>query len=49
MVDEESEALEYIHSTRGKLGGYLPSRKSPEIDFNLPSEETYSQFDNGTP
>ena len=48
-LDEESEALEYIHSTRGKLGGYLPSRKSPEINFNLPSEETYSQFDNGTP
>ena len=48
-LDEESEALGYIHSTRGKLGGYLPSRKSPEIDFNLPSEETYSQFDNGTP
>ena len=48
-LDEESEALEYIHSTRGKLGGYLPSRKSPEIDFNLPSGETYSQFDNGTP
>ena len=48
-LDEESEALEYIHSTRGKLGGYLPYRKSPEIDFNLPSEETYSQFDNGTP
>ena len=48
-LDKESEALEYIHSTRGKLGGYLPSRKSPEIDFNLPSEETYSQFDNGTP
>ena len=48
-LDDESVALEYIHSTRGKLGGYLPSRKSPEIDFNLPSEETYSQFDNGTP
>ena len=48
-LDEESEALEYIHSTRVKLGGYLPSRKSPEIDFNLPSGETYSQFDNGTP
>ncbi len=48
-LDKESEALEYIHSTRGKLGGYLPSRKSPEIDLNLPSEETYSQFDNGTP
>jgi pyruvate dehydrogenase E1 component len=48
-LDEESEALEYIHSTRSKLGGYLPSRKSPEIDFNLPSGETYSQFDNGTP
>ena len=48
-LDEESDALEYIHSRRGKLGGYLPSRKSPDIDFNLPSRETYSQFDNGTP
>ena len=48
-LEEESEALEYIHSTRGKLGGYLPSRKSPIIDFNLPSGDTYSQFDNGTP
>jgi len=48
-LEEDSEALEYLHSTRAKLGGYLPSRKSPEIKFNLPSEKTYSEFDNGTP
>ena len=49
LLDEESDALEYIHSTREKLGGYLPSRKSPDINFKLPSEKTYSEFDNGTP
>ncbi len=48
-LDEESEALEYLHSTRKKLGGYLPSRKSPEINVELPSGKTYSEFDNGTP
>ena len=48
-LEEDSEALEYLHSTRAKLGGYLPSRKSPEININLPSEKTYSEFDNGTP
>ena len=49
LLDDESDALEYIHSTREKLGGYLPSRKSPDIHFKLPSEKTYSEFDNGTP
>ena len=49
LLDEDSDALEYIHSTREKLGGYLPSRKSPDIHFKLPSEKTYSEFDNGTP
>ncbi len=49
LLDQESDALEYIHSTREKLGGYLPSRKSPDIHFKLPSEKTYSEFDNGTP
>ncbi|MGB1629011.1 MAG: pyruvate dehydrogenase (acetyl-transferring), homodimeric type [Candidatus Thalassarchaeaceae archaeon] len=48
-LEEDSEALEYLHSTRVKLGGYLPSRKSLEININLPSEKTYSEFDNGTP
>ena len=48
-LEEDSEALEYLHSTRAKLGGYLPSRKSPEININLPSEKTYTEFDNGTP
>ena len=38
LLDQESDALEYIHSTREKLGGYLPSRKSPDINFTLKSE-----------
>jgi pyruvate dehydrogenase E1 component len=48
-LDNESDALSYIHSCREKLGGYLPSRKSPKIDFELPKKETYSEFDGGTP
>ena len=49
LLDDESEALTYIHSCRNNLGGYLPSRKSPKIDFELPKKETYSEFDGGTP
>jgi pyruvate dehydrogenase E1 component len=49
LLDEDSEALAYIHFRREKLGGYLPSRKSLEIDFELPKLETYSEFDKGTP
>ena len=48
-LDEDSDALEYLLTSREKLGGYLPSRKSPDINFELPSEKTYSEFDNGTP
>ena len=48
-LDDESDALSYIHSCREKLGGYLPSRKSPKIEFELPKKETYSEFDGGTP
>jgi pyruvate dehydrogenase E1 component len=49
LLDEDSEALAYIHFRREKLGGYLPSRKSLEIDFELPKLETYSESDKGTP
>ena len=32
-LDEDSDALEYLLTSREKLGGYLPSRKSPDINF----------------
>ena len=48
-LDEDSEASAYLNLRREKLGGYLPSRKSLPIDFDLPEEKTYSEFDKGTP
>ena len=49
LLEDESDALAYIHERREQLGGYLPSRKSLEINFDLPEEKTYSEFDKGTP
>jgi pyruvate dehydrogenase E1 component len=48
-LDEDSDAFAYLNLRREKLGGYLPSRKSLPIDFDLPEEKTYSEFDKGTP
>lgn len=47
--EEDSEALAYMRARRTDLGGYLPSRRSPDIDLPLPSAETYAAFDEGTP
>ena len=47
--EEESDALAYLHQRRKALGGYLPSRLSPTIEEDLPGNETYAAFDNGTP
>ena len=33
---------------RTNLGGYLPSRKSPLTEIELPVESTFSEFDDGT-
>ena len=45
---EDSEEIEYIRSRREQMGGYLPSRRSPPIDIELPDESTFSEFDEGT-
>ena len=48
QFEEDSEALAYLHERRTQLGGYLPERRAPPIEQNLPGEETYSAFDEGT-
>ena len=48
-LEEDSDELAYLNLRRHELGGYLPSRKSLEIDFDLPEKKTYSEFDKGTP
>jgi pyruvate dehydrogenase E1 component len=48
-LDSDSEEFQYLISQRNKLGGFLPSRKSPKININLPGYDVYSDFDKGTP
>ena len=45
---EDSDEIEYLRSRRKELGGYLPSRRSPQIDIKVPDESTFSEFDEGT-
>jgi len=45
---EGSDEVEYIKKRRQELGGYLPSRRSPPIDIEIPDASTFSEFDEGT-
>ena len=36
-----SVELDYLHSRRKELGGYLPERRSKYVDFKLPEEKAY--------
>ena len=45
---EDSDEIEYLRSRREELGGYLPSRRSPQVDIKVPEESTFSEFDEGT-
>jgi len=49
LLEEESDEKEYLINRRNELGGSLPSRKPLKISFDLPSEDTFSSFDQGTP
>tara|TARA_B100000686_G_scaffold326517_1_gene384419 strand:+ start:2903 stop:5560 length:2658 start_codon:yes stop_codon:yes gene_type:complete len=48
-LELESDEIEYMLDCRRILGGTLPSRKPTKVDISLPSEDTYSAFDQGTP
>ena len=45
----DSEELQYMLERREVLGGQLPSRNPKPVDIELPSYDTYSAFDQGTP
>jgi len=49
VLEEESEEIEYLFEQRKKLGGHLPSRRPAKIAVDLPGEEVYAAFDDGTP
>ena len=49
VLEEESEEIEYLFEQRKNLGGPLPSRRPAKIALDLPGEEAYAAFDDGTP
>ncbi len=48
-LDLDSEEYKYLMDQRNKLGGFLPSRKSPKLSIDLPEKDVYSEFNKGTP
>jgi len=48
-LEEESDEIQYLFERRKQLGGFLPSRRPSTISTELPGEETYAAFDQGTP
>tara|TARA_B100000131_G_scaffold263684_1_gene260596 strand:- start:4370 stop:7027 length:2658 start_codon:yes stop_codon:yes gene_type:complete len=48
-LDGDSDELSYMLEQRKALGGALPSRKPNSVQLKLPSEDSYSAFDQGTP
>tara|TARA_Y100001970_G_scaffold106616_1_gene133619 strand:- start:7508 stop:10126 length:2619 start_codon:yes stop_codon:yes gene_type:complete len=48
-LEEDSDEIEYLFERRKHLGGPLPSRRPINIAEDLPGEETYAAFDEGTP
>lgn len=49
VLEADSEEIEYLFGQRKILGGPLPSRRPAKISVDLPGEEAYAAFDNGTP
>ena len=48
-LDKDSDEYNYLISKRNELGGFLPSRNAPKIEIDLPSNDIYSDFNEGTP
>ncbi|RZP08611.1 MAG: pyruvate dehydrogenase (acetyl-transferring), homodimeric type [Candidatus Poseidoniales archaeon] len=48
-LDNESDEAEYLMQRRVALGGSLPSRNPAEINLDLPGQDAYAAFDEGTP
>lgn len=46
--DEDSEELKYIQEKRKNLGGFIPVRKSENPAFEMPEEEIFDEFLEGS-
>jgi pyruvate dehydrogenase E1 component len=48
-LDKDSDEYNYLISKRIELGGFLPLRTVPKIEIDLPNNDLYSDFNEGTP
>lgn len=46
--DESAPEIQYLHQRRHELGGYLPSREVPKIDFKTPALDTLKEWTGGS-
>jgi len=46
--DESAPEIKYLHERRAALGGYLPKREVPAIEFKTPALETLKEWTGGS-
>jgi len=46
--DESTPEIKYLHERRQKLGGYLPKREVPKLDFKAPELATLGEWTGGS-
>jgi pyruvate dehydrogenase E1 component len=45
---DDSEEVRYVRERREQLGGFLPARRAPKVDLELPKEDLYAELDKGS-
>jgi pyruvate dehydrogenase E1 component len=46
--DESAAEIKYLHARRQELGGYLPKREVPKLDFKAPELSTLGEWTGGS-
>lgn len=46
--DESAPEIQYLHARRAELGGYLPKREVPKIEFKTPALDTLKEWTGGS-
>jgi len=46
--DDNAPEIKYLHARREELGGYLPKREVPKIEFKTPALDTFKEWTGGS-
>ncbi|HEY0162895.1 MAG TPA: pyruvate dehydrogenase (acetyl-transferring), homodimeric type, partial [Edaphobacter sp.] len=46
--DESAPEIQYLHARRQELGGYMPEREVPKIEFKTPALDTLKEWTSGS-